>query len=198
MTPGAAKWYKAAGRAAGQQVELRLGSGAALEWLPQEAIAFDGARAHQVLAVDLAAGAAFLGWDLWCLGRLASGERFRSGLVSQRCEVRREGRLLWREGLELEGGGRLLASPLGLAGRPVCAALVAAGPGAGPEWAEAARAALASSDGPGGATMLPGLLLVRCLGDSTEVVRRVLTRVWAAVRPLALGRHAQPPRIRNT
>ena len=47
-TPGAAKWYRCNRRAARQEIQLRVADGACLEWLPQEAILFDGARAVQV------------------------------------------------------------------------------------------------------------------------------------------------------
>jgi urease accessory protein len=44
-TPGAAKWYRSAGETAQQHIVFRLGAGAVLEWLLQEAILFDGAIA---------------------------------------------------------------------------------------------------------------------------------------------------------
>ena len=50
-TPGAAKWYRSAGPVARQSVALRVEG--CLEWLPQEAIVFDGARASSSLEVDL-------------------------------------------------------------------------------------------------------------------------------------------------
>ena len=42
-SPGAAKWYRAAGPAY-QQLELKVGAGATLEWLPQETIVYCGAK----------------------------------------------------------------------------------------------------------------------------------------------------------
>ena len=35
-------------------------------------------------------------------------------------QVRREGKLLWLERGRIDGGGRLLDSPAGLDGKPVC------------------------------------------------------------------------------
>ncbi len=54
-TPGAAKWYRSAGPRARQDVALDVQG--RVEWLPQEAIVFDGARAETALEADLAAGA---------------------------------------------------------------------------------------------------------------------------------------------
>ena len=78
-TPGATKWYRSAGSVARAETALRVAAGAVLEWLPQEAMLFDGARASIALRVDLAPGARFIGWDVICLGRTASGERFDVG-----------------------------------------------------------------------------------------------------------------------
>ena len=48
-TPGAAKWYRSAGPVAHAATALRLAAGAIVEWLPQETILFDGARASIAL-----------------------------------------------------------------------------------------------------------------------------------------------------
>src|SRR5262249_47376317 len=78
-TPGAAKWYRAAGLRATQDVRIRIAAGATCEWLPQATIVFDGVDAASALRVDLAADSAYLGWDIVCLGRTASNERFAHG-----------------------------------------------------------------------------------------------------------------------
>ncbi|MEG0885447.1 MAG: urease accessory protein UreD, partial [Janthinobacterium sp.] len=53
-SPGAAKWYRANGHVSGQHVVLRAGSGAAIEWLPQESIFFDQACVRLRHEVELA------------------------------------------------------------------------------------------------------------------------------------------------
>jgi urease accessory protein UreH len=45
-------------RWAGQQLDFNVAAGAALEWLPQESIVFDGARADMQSRVKLATGCA--------------------------------------------------------------------------------------------------------------------------------------------
>ena len=45
-TPAASKVYRTTGAAARQVQRLRVAEGATLEWLPQEAIIYDGARAE--------------------------------------------------------------------------------------------------------------------------------------------------------
>src|SRR6185503_14214326 len=45
-----------------------------LEWLPQEAILFDGARLRRQTEVNVAPGGQFLGCEMIVFGRLARGE----------------------------------------------------------------------------------------------------------------------------
>jgi urease accessory protein len=78
-TPGAGKWYRSTGAGAEQRVAFDVRSGATLEWLPQESIVYDRAVASLATEVRLDATATFLGWEIVCLGRVASGERFTRG-----------------------------------------------------------------------------------------------------------------------
>ncbi|MEO8565991.1 MAG: urease accessory protein UreD, partial [Betaproteobacteria bacterium] len=82
-TPGAAKWYRSAGEPATQHLVLRAGEAAVIEWLPRETIVYDGAIAELDSRIELAGDAVFIGWDIVCLGRTASGERFHQGSLRQ-------------------------------------------------------------------------------------------------------------------
>eukprot|EP01034_Spumella_vulgaris_P042493 gene42493-52702_t len=124
-TPGAAKWYKANGKVSRQTVRLHAGADAAIEWLPQEAIFFDDAHVELEQDITLEAGASYIGCEILCMGRRASGESFRSGRVAQRTRIRQGARLLWWEQGALTPQG--IASPLGMAGHSVCATLLAVG-----------------------------------------------------------------------
>ena len=53
-TPGAAKWYRSAGAARARRRRCASATGALVEWLPQETMLFDGARAAIALAIELA------------------------------------------------------------------------------------------------------------------------------------------------
>src|SRR5688572_4564324 len=46
-TPGATKWYRSAGPWAASHVDIDASAGSIVEWLPQEAIVFDGALADR-------------------------------------------------------------------------------------------------------------------------------------------------------
>ena len=114
-TPGAGKWYRSGGADASQTLDLQVADGACLEWLPQEAIVFDGARARMDTRIELAADSRLMAWDILCLGRAAAGERFGSGRVDLACRIERAGSPIWIERGGFDGGDALLASPAGSA-----------------------------------------------------------------------------------
>jgi urease accessory protein len=194
-TPGAAKWYRSAGPRSRQS--LRFEVEGALEWLPQEAIVFDGAQAEQECEISLAPAARYIGWDIVCLGRAGSGERFTRGRYRFETRLRREGRLLWLERGRIDGGGRLLGSPAGLAGATVFGTLVAAAPALDQVALDELRAVV-PEEGRGAVTRLPGVLLARYLGDASEAARHYFRALWRLLRPALAGRAACEPRIWST
>lgn len=189
-TPGAGKWYRSAGPWARQDLTFRVEG--CLEWLPQETIVFDGALASMKTTVDLAPGASYFGWEILCLGRTGSGERYASGTARVATEIRRAGRLIWCERGRIDGGGALLASPAGFGGHTVYATLLATGE------IDAARLAECRGDPNVVLTCPPGLVVGRYLGDSSERAKFSLARLWQRLRPALLGRAAVEPRIWRT
>lgn len=188
-SPGAAKWYRANGRVSQQAVRLRVGAGAAIEWLPQETIFYDAASVDLDHDVDLAAGSVYIGSEVLCFGRVAAGEAFTRGRIRQRTRIRQEGRLLWWEQGILTPDG--IASPLGMRGHAVCATLLAVGrpvPAALQAHVRALDPQLASSQ-------VKSVFVARYLGDDGEAARAVMAQVWALLRPHLLDRPACPPRI---
>jgi urease accessory protein len=166
-----------------------------LEYLPREAIVFNGAHASVLLEMDLGAGARLIGWDLWCLGRTASGEAFKSGRLGLVTRLRRAGRLRWEERGSFDGGAALLRARAGFAGKPVFGTLWAAGPEAPRGVVDACRAVPLGDAGRGAVTQLPEVLPARYLGPSTEEAVAWLTALWSLLRPTYAGRDAVRPRI---
>jgi urease accessory protein len=196
-TPGAAKWYRSSGARASQRISISAAAGAALEWLPQESIVFDGALADLRTEIALEGDACFFGWEITCLGRTGSGERFVRGDCRFATELRRDRALLWRERGHIEAGGALMRSFAGLAGCPVFGTFCAAAPRLAARHLAACRAAR-PPEGEGAVTLLPGVLLGRFLGASAEAARAYFAELWRLLRPALAGREAQPPRIWST
>lgn len=194
-TPGATKWYRSSGAQARQRLAFDVRG--QLEWLPQETIVFDGALAENRCDIALAEDAALIGWDIVCLGRTGSGERFTRGSYRATTQVRRGGRLLWLERARIDGGGALLASPAGLGGCPVYGTLFACSLDLNQELVIEMRKAEPES-GRSAVTLLPGILLARYLGDSTEDARRYFIALWRILRPAVARREAHEPRIWRT
>ncbi|WP_019143391.1 urease accessory protein UreD [Noviherbaspirillum massiliense] len=197
-TPGAAKWYRANGRVSRQDVRLELGARAALEWLPQETIFFNGAHVRLDHSVALAGDAAYIGWEILCFGRTASGEAFNSGRIEQRTSIRRDGRLLWFEQGALDGGSASMHSPLALGCHTVCATLIAVGAPIAAATLKALREEAEGGPGQFGMTQMKSVLVARHLGNSSEAAKNHMMRVWQRIRPELMGRSGFMPRIWNT
>lgn len=200
-TPGAAKWYKANGHPSHQDIKLNVEAGAVLEWVPQETIFYDNADVTVDHNVTLEKDARYIGCEVLCFGRTAHGESFNGGRIRQRIGIRRDNKLIWFEQMQLAGGGPAMTSPLMLAGRTVCATLVAAGEPVPASLIHAAREgadAIMNGAGSMGVTQLKSVVVARYLGDSSEIARRIMLHVWGLLRPAMLGRPAVVPRIWET
>ncbi len=197
-SPGAAKWYRA-NAPAYQHVELHVEPGATLEWLPQESIVYSAAQAELGTRIELHGDAQLLYWDIIALGRPASGERFDLGYFQSRLDIRRDGGLIWHERQRIEGGDRLLDSPIGLAGQPVFATLLVTGELDAAALQTCREAGLNTGASlRGDLTQLPGLVVARCLASEALHARAWLIALWRLLRPELLGREALAPRIWST
>ncbi|MFZ6749800.1 urease accessory protein UreD [Undibacterium sp. Ren11W] len=200
-TPGAAKWYKANGKISKQSVQMMVQQAASVEWLPQETIFFDAAHVQLSQTINLAKDASFIGCDILCFGRTASGESFHSGKISQHSTIRREGKLIWFEQGAVTGGSLAMTGLLGLGGNTVCATLLGAGktvPAAVIAALREEASALLDGAGSFGVTQLKAVIVVRYLGNASEMARALMLMAWRYLRPEIMGREAVALRIWNT
>lgn len=195
-TCGATKWYRCPGAEAEQQLHFSVEAGAALEWLPRENILFDGSMARMQTDVELAPSAQFLGWEILCFGRRASGEGWHTGGLRLHTGIRQAGHPLWRERANILAGSGFDSSPVGLGGYSVSGTFVAAGSDVGAELVAACRSTAPSGgDSWVGVTMLPRVLLARYLGHSSQNAFSWFTSLWTVLRPALLGQAAVAPRL---
>ncbi len=212
-TPGAAKWTKASGRykvngrlkAGGhisrQNIRLDIDAGGALEWIPQEIIFFDNVHAELDHSVMLGEDASYIGCEILCFGRTASGKPFSNGQIRQRIRIQRKEKLIWLEQLRLPGGSPAMRGSLVPTGRTVCATLIATGgaaPGALVDTAQEEAAEIADDTGHVAVYQLESVVVARYLGNSNETAKRVMSHVRDLLRPVILGRPVIAPRMWST
>ena len=187
-TQAAEKIYRAA---AGSEpcsiaVSVRVADGAVLDWLPQETIVFDGARLRRRTVAEVEPGGRLLACEMVVLGRAASGERFRDGLLLDSWSVRRSGRLIWTDALRVTGETPRGA---GFGDANALCTLIGVADDLQPDLARARDRLASVAEVRAGVTLVNGVLVGRLLGEATAVRRaaiefltefrgRRLPRVW--------------------
>jgi len=198
-TQAAEKIYRSTGRDAEIAVTVEAGAGAALEWMPQETILFEGARLRRTTLIDAAPDARLLTGEIVVFGRLARGERFATGLLHESWRVRTGGKLVWADALHLDGDiAARLDRPFAFGGATAVATAIYFGPDA-VSLLDAARRMLPSHDGcEAAASCLGPLLVVRFLGRDAAALREGYSGFWSTFRSRALGFPENLPRVWQT
>ncbi len=194
-TPAAGKFYRSQSQPATLTQVLRLENNASLEWLPQETILFDGARAKMTTRIDLGEQSRFIGWEILCLGRPAGNFLFEHGDCRQAFELWNGDKPLFIERSHIKAGSPMLNKPWGLNGNTVTATLVATH--GNREILDGLRT-ITSDAGLTSTTLIDKILVCRYSGNSAESARQYFIRLWGIIRPGVLGIPACAPRIWNT
>ncbi|MEM7778185.1 MAG: urease accessory protein UreD [Pseudomonadota bacterium] len=177
-TPAAERVYRAVEGSDAARVDVRvsLSDRAELAWLPQETIAFNGARMRRAIDVEMAGTACLVAAETLIFGRAAMGETLSSGFVCDQWRIRRDGRLVFAESMRLDGEVRAaLDSCAGANGGAVVATVVAVSPEA-EDRLSAIRTAIGEFDTFAAASAWNGLLVVRAVAPNANVVRSVLEK----------------------
>lgn len=168
---------------------IEVGEDAALEWLPQETILFDGCAVRRRLDIRLAREASVLAVESLVFGRTAMGEEVRTARFRDCLTVRREGRLVLHDAIRLVGpvSTVLDRGAVGRGARAV-ATILMAGPEVG-GYLDGLREGLACFEA--GASVVDGVLVARIVAPTGSALRlgviaglnilrpgRTLPRVW--------------------
>lgn len=199
-TPAATKLYRSGGRPAHVIQHITVAAGARCEWLPQETIAYAGTDVTLETRFELEHGATLLAWDVMCLGRPASGERFEHGRIEQRLQVVRGGEPVLLERARYAGGTAVLSAPWGLGGSPVAGTLVCSGGARPAGLVDEVREVLARiAAGETACTELAhasgSTIVCRYRGHGTEHALLAFRAAWAVLRERCCATPAMPPRI---
>jgi len=197
IAQAAEKIYRSTGADCQIRVDLTAEADSWLEWLPQETILFDQSRLRRRTVLNVAPTATALAGEMLVFGRLASGEVFRHGLLRDAWEIRRDGRLIWADALQLDGNivGQL-DNPAAFDGARAMATAVVVCDDPG-RFLELARDITESDDGDlrQAATVVNGVLLLRWMGPDAQAVRHAFGQGWSILRQEIGGYTARLPRL---
>jgi urease accessory protein len=191
-TQAATKIYRMVDNFATQIVNLNVGAGAFLEYLPDPVIPFRDARFYQRLHLTVDATASAILGETLLPGRVAHGEAHAYTLYYTDLEVSTpSGALLFADRIVLEPAASPTQSPGRLGPYDVLATLyVVSRQVPPPDLVAALRAALAPEDSVlAGVSELPNGCgaAVRLLGPTSRAVKRAVDLAWNSARLMLIG-----------
>ncbi|MFI6483795.1 urease accessory protein UreD [Nonomuraea sp. NPDC050663] len=197
-TQSATRLYRMEQDYATQLIDIEVGPGGYLEYLPDPTIPFGGACFYQRLCVTLAPDATAVLGETVLAGRLARGERHAYQAYCTDVEVRDpDGGLVFADPVRLVPGDDPVTGPAVMAGFGVMSTLyVVTGTRPAQEIADALHEVLAGTGLRAGAGVLPGDrgAWARFFGDRSPEVQAAFHTAWDAVRRRLLGVPAPRPR----
>lgn len=180
-TAAAEKVYRTLGPDSEVSVKLDVASGATLAWLPQETILFDRARLSRSIDVSLVSDARLFLAEAIVFGRAGMGEMVEEGALTDRWRVRRGGKLIYAEGVRLDGAIAVRLAESAVARRGIAVATVLIVPG-DDEVVEKVRMLQDQFAGEVGASSWNGIATVRLCAADGAALRHDLLHVMTAVR----------------
>jgi urease accessory protein len=168
-------------------VDLSVGEGGYLEYLPEPTICHRDARYRQDCSLSLGADAAAVVGEVLVPGRLARGEAFEFDHAYLRTEAHGPGGLLFADANDLRPAARDPRRPGVLGDHRVLGTLYAVGDA---DLSDPLHERVTGRRGVrAGATALPndGGAMVRVLGEEAEPVRRAMRAAWDEARQRLAG-----------
>jgi urease accessory protein len=187
-TQAAERIYKRSAGTGRIETSIRVEEGARLDWLPQETILFDNSSLSRRLSIDVAADATLLAVESIILGRTAMGETIRNVGLADSWRVRRDGKLIFADGLRLDGDASEIMRNGATGGNAIAlATLLLVSPDAGSHL-ETARAALEAPLGEAGVSAWNGMLVARLAAPAGHLLRADLIKLLLLLRAAPLPR----------
>jgi urease accessory protein len=186
-TAAAEKIYRSLGANTEIAVKLKVSSGGALAWLPQETILFDQIRLRRSIDIELAEDSHLLLAEAVLFGRSAMGEVVAHGHFKDRWRVRIGRKLIFAENVRLDGEVAQSLAQRAIAKGAVAIASVIKYPGNDDDVA-AIRSAKDNFAGEVGASAWNGLAVARFVAPGGAALRRDLVAVLTALRAGPLPR----------
>jgi len=171
------------------ETRIEVGAGAAFAYLPQETIVFDGGRLRRSLQVECQASSRLLLVEAAILGRHAMGETVASGRLRDRWRIRRDGRLVFAEDLDIDADeAGLLALPAALGVHRAFATVLWQNAAPGADLADVRAILARDGEGTGGASVVAGLGVARLAAPGGYALRQRLVPLLARLAQAGLPR----------
>lgn len=196
-TPAATKFYRTNSDVGSLSQSIDVREDAIMEWLPNDNILFNGARAKIKTRINLEKRSRLIAWDSLCLGRPACVEDFVQGSCRQRFEVWMHGSPLLIDALHIGANSDIYSANWGLKDCPISGLFVVY-PGTVELLSLLNSKIERLLDVHCAASLVDSILVVRCLADDNEAIQDVWRQLWELARPLLLDKIACPPRIWST
>lgn len=180
-TASAEKVYRSPGDDATLAVTLRVLPGGRMTWMPRETILFDRSRLCRTIEVDLAEDAHLLFAEAVVFGRASMDEVVETGRLFDRWRVRRGGRLVYAESIDMDGAiAAKLARPA-IAGGNIALATILMAP-ADEGFVAALRESALQLRGEVGVSSWNGLTAARfCARDGENLRHDLITALGLAL-----------------
>ncbi|MGB0629895.1 MAG: urease accessory protein UreD [Alphaproteobacteria bacterium] len=190
-TQAAEKVYRSAGRESDIGISITVRDDALIEWMPQETILFEGARLRRRTGIDLSGNGRIIAGEIVVFGRRARDEKFTEGLLHDAWRIRRDGSLIWADGLHLEDDiGAEISDRHAFDSAAAIATVVYCAADA-PERLGFARSNVRS----GAATCVDDVLIARFIGRDAAALRADVAAYWGFLRSEVAGLPTVLPRV---
>jgi len=187
-TQAAERIYRRAAGTAAVDTTLTVAARGRLDWLPQETILFDRCSLRRRLAADVHQTGMLLAVEAVVLGRAAMGEAVREASLNDVWRIRRGGRLVFADGIRLDGDATLIMAGRATGSAATAFATVVLIAEDAPAKLDAARAVLADGTGEAGASAWNGMFVARLLAPTGQSLRTDLIRLIETLRGQGMPR----------
>jgi urease accessory protein len=181
-TQAAEKVYRALADGCTIETRIEVASGAEAEWLPQETILFNRARLRRDTRIDIHGDASFLGVEAIVLGRTAMNERMREGMLRDGLRIRRDGKLIYADVLDLNGEIENLMNRRAIGNGGCAMAVILQVAARAYTLLDALREALADAASLVAASCWNGMLAARLVAADGATLRRDVMTALAVLR----------------
>jgi urease accessory protein len=187
-TQAAERVYRRSSGVGRIETSLTAEAAAHLEWLPQETIVFDNSALSRQLSADVSDDATLLAVEAIVLGRAAMGETTRNIQVRDSWRVRRNGKMIFADGIRLEGDALdIMAGNATGRGAVAFATVLLVSPDAGVRI-ESVREVLDRCDSEGGASAWNHMLVLRIIASTAQALRSDLVKLVECLRGASMPR----------